>query len=176
MVKEYVQGLVDEGKLRVEKIGAGNWYWSFSSDEKMEREQQLARLQAEVEKARKSYADVEALLVAQSVQRDDETNRVGPDLDRQRQSLQERKLELEADLKGLKARVSVSGFSVKQKGAQQLQGELAEFKEQALLWTDNLYILEQYVRDLAGDREVVAAVLQDCYGTEYVDGCLRDLE
>lgn len=33
-VKDYLQALSDENKIRVEKIGSGNWYWSFPSDEK----------------------------------------------------------------------------------------------------------------------------------------------
>ncbi|KAJ6187384.1 hypothetical protein N7519_002292 [Penicillium mononematosum] len=61
-VKEYIQALTDEGLLRVEKIGSGNWYWSFSSDEKHALEHQLARVTTEVEKVRKSYADAEAAL------------------------------------------------------------------------------------------------------------------
>lgn len=176
LVKEYVQGLVEEGKLRVEKIGNGNWYWSFGSDEKIEREQQKARVQMEVEKARKSHAEAEALLGAETARRADEASHAGPDLDRQRQSLQNRKSALESALTHLRTRVA-SGQSVKNMSAQQVQKELAGFREQALQWTDNLYILEQHLRGLAGgDREVVSAVLQDCYGPEYEDGALRELE
>jgi hypothetical protein len=39
-VKEYIQTLIEENKLRVDKIGSGNWYWSFGSDEKYDRERQ----------------------------------------------------------------------------------------------------------------------------------------
>jgi DNA-binding IclR family transcriptional regulator len=66
---------------------------------------------------------------------------------------------------------------VSNKGVQQLQAELAEFRQQALQWTDNIYVLEEYLRRLAGgDREVVEAILRECYGAEYVDGeGLREL-
>lgn len=176
-VKDYVQGLVDEGSLRVEKIGNGNWYWSFGLDDKREREQQLARVQMEVEKARKSHADSAGLVALETARREDEAIRAGPDLDRQRQSLQDRKLGLEQELRCLRDQLAASGESVKSKGAQQLRQELAGFKEQALQWTDNLHILEQHLREMVGgDRELVAAVLQDCYGAEYVDGGLGDLE
>ncbi|PWW76296.1 hypothetical protein C7212DRAFT_358046 [Tuber magnatum] len=33
LVKDYLTALVDEGLLRVEKIGSGNWYWAFRSEE-----------------------------------------------------------------------------------------------------------------------------------------------
>lgn len=34
VVKDYLQALSGEGLIRVEKIGSGNWYWSFLSDAK----------------------------------------------------------------------------------------------------------------------------------------------
>ena len=39
------------------------------------------------------------------------------------------------------------------------------------MWTDNIYMLEAYLGKLAGgDREIMAAVQQECYGEEYVEG------
>lgn len=173
-VKEYVQALVDEGKVRVEKIGSGNWYWSFGSDEKRQLERQLARLQTQVEQAQKSCADAKAAVAAETTRRQDET---GAGVEEERQALCGRKAALEKEVHRLRA-VSQANDSVSRKGDQQLQTELAGFRQQALQWTDNCYILEQYVRKLAGgDREIVAAVLRECYGDEYVDGeGLRELE
>ena len=173
-VKEYVQALVDEGNLRVEKIGSGNWYWSFESDEKRERERQLARVQKEVEQARRSCSDAEAAVAAETMQRQNETD-AGHEVERE--TLRRRKADLETQLHRLRATCTV-GDSPSRKGDQQLQKELAEFRQQALQWTDNCYVLEQYLRKLAGgDREIVAAVLRECYGDEYVDGeGLRELE
>ncbi|KAJ5579726.1 uncharacterized protein N7459_005711 [Penicillium hispanicum] len=172
-VKEYVQALVDEGKLRVEKIGSGNWYWVFGSEEKRERERQLARLQMEVEKTQKSCADAEAAVAAETTRRQDE---MGPGLEDERRALRGRKAELETEVRRLRA--IAQGDSPSRKGSQQLRKEIAEFRQQALQWTDNCYVLEEYVRKLAGgDREIVAAVLRECYGDEYVDGeGLRELD
>lgn len=165
-VKEYIQALLDEDQLRVEKIGSGNWYWCFGSDEKLKRQRQLVRVKTEVEKARKSCTDAEAAMAAESTRRQMEA-----DPSNEWESLAKKKAELEAELVGLRAMQQSEGKSVRQ-----LQQEIGEFREQAMQWTDNIYLLEEYMRQLAGgDREIVAAVQRDCYGDEYVDGGLREL-
>lgn len=175
-VKEYIQALIDEDRIRVDKIGSGNWYWSFGSDEKVERERQLARVYTEVEKAKKSCTEWEAALDAANARRNqsDEEDEVGIDT---RQSLLVAKAELAAEVQRLRVAETELGNSGSKKGVLMLQGQLAGFRQQALQWTDNLYILEQYVRELAGgDPQMVAAVLHECYGDEYVEGGLRELE
>ncbi|EPS37568.1 hypothetical protein H072_8744 [Dactylellina haptotyla CBS 200.50] len=47
-VKDYLTALVDENKIRVEKIGSGNWYWSFKADEKKQKENELKTWEREV--------------------------------------------------------------------------------------------------------------------------------
>lgn len=174
-VKEYIQALTDENKLRVEKIGSGNWYWSFGSDEKHERERHLGRVQSEVEKARKSLTDAEAALATETARRQEEADDEGRD--DEREALLRQKADLGAQVRGLRKTAAESRDSVSRKGASQLRRELAAFHQQAMQWTDNIYILEEYLRRLAGgDREVVAAVLRECYGEEYVEGVgLREL-
>ncbi|KAJ5895062.1 hypothetical protein N7495_006753 [Penicillium taxi] len=173
-VKEFIQALTDEGQLRVEKIGSGNWYWSFDSDEKLERERQLDRVKTEVEKTRKSFTDQEAALATETMRRQDEPDHA--DVDEQRQVLLDTKAEVQAELLRLQTAESQSGDSVSHKGVNQLRSDLVRFRQQAIQWTDNLHILEQYMNKLTGDRQAVDAVLRDCYGDEYVDGeGLREL-
>jgi len=45
-VKDYLTALVDENKIRVEKIGSGNWYWCFRGDEKRQKEVELEKWKA----------------------------------------------------------------------------------------------------------------------------------
>ena len=59
-VKDYLQALQDDNKIRVEKIGSGNWYWSFPSDEKKAKEAALARAQEEYDKANATTAELQA--------------------------------------------------------------------------------------------------------------------
>ncbi|KAJ5436122.1 Meiotic nuclear division protein 1 [Penicillium cf. griseofulvum] len=167
-VKEYIQALTDEGQLRVEKIGSGNWYWSFSSDEKYERERQLARVTMEVEKVRKSCADAQAALAAETMRREEETD------EHEREALMTKKAELQVAIDRVRtteAQLPGPLNSLANKGVKQVQEELAGFQRQALQWTDNIYILEEYLRKLAGgDRQIIDGVLHECYGDEYVDG------
>lgn len=168
-VKEYIQALTDEGQLRVEKIGSGNWYWCFSSDEKRAQERQLGRVTMEVEKARKSYTDAEAALAAETMRRAEET-----DEEDERDSLMAKKAQLQMEIdrvRSTEAQLSGPLNSLSSKGVKQVQEELAGFRQQALQLTDNIYILEEYLRKLAsGDRQIVESVLRECYGDEYVDG------
>ena len=58
-VKEYVQALIDDNKLRVEKIGSGNWYWCFGSEEKREKEKVKVQLDKEIGRMQKVTSDLE---------------------------------------------------------------------------------------------------------------------
>ena len=171
-VKEYIQSLTDEGQLRVEKIGSGNWYWSFGSDEKHERERQLTRMSTDLEKTRKSCADAEAGLAAETVRREQETD----EDEGQRDFLVARKAELQAAVDRVRSTEAQLTGRLSNKGAKQVQEEIAGFRQEALQWTDNIYILEEYLRKLAGgDRQMVDLLLRACYGDEYVDGGLYEL-
>lgn len=59
-VKDYLQALSDDNKIRVEKIGSGNWYWSFPSDEKKAKESALEKAQDEYNKATVIVEDLQA--------------------------------------------------------------------------------------------------------------------
>ncbi|KAJ5834682.1 Meiotic nuclear division protein 1 [Penicillium robsamsonii] len=167
-VKEYIQALTDEGQLQVEKIGSGNWYWSFNSDEKHERERQLARVTMEVEKVRKSCANTEAAL-AETMRRQE----IDED---EREFLMTKKAELQVAIDRVRTTEAQLGPLSLSKGVKQVQEESAGFQQQALQWTDNIYILEGYLRKLAGgDRQITEGVLRECYGDEYVDGGLDEL-
>ncbi|CAZ83544.1 unnamed protein product [Tuber melanosporum] len=50
LVKDYLTALVDEGLLRVEKIGSGNWYWAFRSEETNTKRRVLKNCLEEKEK------------------------------------------------------------------------------------------------------------------------------
>ena len=46
-VKDYLTALSDDGKIRVEKIGSGNWYWCFRGDEKTQAQNELYKWKGE---------------------------------------------------------------------------------------------------------------------------------
>jgi hypothetical protein len=55
-VKDFLQHLASTDRVCVEKIGSGNWYWSFPAD-------QTIKLREKVEKARKDQRDLENMIV-----------------------------------------------------------------------------------------------------------------
>ncbi|KAJ6079270.1 hypothetical protein N7467_009023 [Penicillium canescens] len=174
-VKEYIQALADENQLRVEKIGSGNWYWSFASDDKHEQERHLARVSAEVGKSRKSCTETTAALADETARREEESE---DEEKRESLILQKAGLQTAVDrVRTIEAQLTGTLDSLGVKSVKQIQAELAGFRQDALKWTDNIYVLEEYLRKLAGgDRQMVEEVLRECYGDEYVDGeGLREL-
>lgn len=175
-VKEYVQGLIDDGQLRVEKIGSGNWYWCFGSEEKREKEKVKVQLEKEIGRMQKVTKDLEKEL--ERIQ--EETAAAGADAaeeeETERKTLTTVKDELSIEVQRLKK--DEDALLATGAGCLEIKKEeIKLWKQDAYIWTDNISILEQYLNRLAGgDRNTVEAVLKDCYGDEYVEGeGLREL-
>ncbi|KAL4781380.1 meiotic nuclear division protein 1 [Aspergillus varians] len=174
-VKDYIQELTDDGKIRVEKIGSGNWYWCFGGDEKRERERQLTQLRTDVDRVRLSCKRAEADLAVRRKKRDKE---VVLGAEQEWGELMERKKGLEQERNRLQSEWVAVSTTGEGKGVGQMRKEIEECRQRAQVWTDNISVLEEYVRRLTGgDREVVRAVQRECYGDEYVEGeGLRELD
>ncbi|KAH1291166.1 hypothetical protein KXX11_000247 [Aspergillus fumigatus] len=169
-VKEYIQNLTDEGKIRVEKIGSGNWYWCFGGDEKREKQARLNQLEKEVKMLQASYDEAEASLADKRAKWEEEGEDEQSNL-AEREELARRKGELEKERNRLQAQWIAATTTEEGNGVQEMREEIEEFRKQALMWTDNIYVLEGYLSKLAGgDREIIAAVQRECYGDEYVEG------
>ncbi|KAL4941845.1 hypothetical protein BDV06DRAFT_193705 [Aspergillus oleicola] len=176
-VKDYIQELTDDGKIRVEKIGSGNWYWCFGGDEKKERERQLTQLRKDVDRVRTSCKRAQADMAVRKQARDQEVELGGAAGEEEWERLMERKRALELERNRLQAEWMAVSTTGEGKGVGQMREEIDECRERAQTWTDNIYVLEEYVRKLTGgDREVMQAVQRECYGDEYVEGeGLREL-
>ncbi|KAI9375199.1 meiotic nuclear division protein 1 [Aspergillus egyptiacus] len=172
-VKDYIQELTDDGKIRVEKIGSGNWYWCFGEDEKKERERQLSQLRKDVERVQASCKRTQADIVARKKEKASEKGG-----EEEWTALMQRKKELEEERNRLQAQWTVVSTTGEGKGVGQMMEETEEYRQRAQLMTDNIYVLEEYVRKLTGgDREILQAVQRECYGEEYVEGeGLRELD
>lgn len=170
-VKEYIQTLTDEGQIRVEKIGSGNWYWCFGSDEKKDQEARLTQLQKEAEKVQASYEEVGSTLALQEAKRAEEEGEANADDGIEREKLLRQKHDLEKKVQKTRADWKASTDNTDTKSMQEKKVELQPLREKAQVWTDNIYVLEEYLNKLAGgDREIMAAVQRECYGEEYVEG------
>lgn len=71
VVKDFLAALSDEGLIRVEKIGSGNWYWSFKSDEKKQKGRVLEGLEKDLVRLGRAIADVKAALVEEGVEEEE---------------------------------------------------------------------------------------------------------
>lgn len=71
VVKDFLTALSDEGLIRVEKIGSGNWYWSFKSDEKKHKGRVLEGLEKELAKLGRAIEDVKAALVKEGIEEEE---------------------------------------------------------------------------------------------------------
>ena len=166
-VKDYLQALSDEGKIHVEKIGSGNWYWSFLSEEKTTRDVTLGNLKAEKEKIEVAVQGLEERMREASNNRGEDDGRA--ELVETRIVLDAEVAELKKELHGYK-----DGDPVE---VEKRRKEVVGFKAAAERWTDNIMILEGHLKSmLGGDLEALEGVKRQIYGTEYVEGeGLREL-
>ena len=166
-VKDYLQALTDEGRIRVEKIGSGNWYWSFASEEKKSRENTLAKLRDEKMKVDASLRELEGKVKEASALRGEDPEREG---------LVGRRLVLEHEVDVL--RKELEGYKDADPGeVERRRKEIKVLRGEAERWTDNIGILEGQMLDMmGGDREKLDGIQREVYGNEYVEGeGLREL-
>ena len=161
-VKDYLQALSDEGRIRVEKIGSGNWYWSFLSEEKKSRDNVLGKLKDELGKVQGSLGELEAKVREASEKRGED--------DEDRGRLFSAQLELKGEVEILKK--ELEGYKDGDPGVlDRRRRESTVLQAKAEVWTDNIRVLEGYTLGLmGGDREKLDAVKRELYGDEYVEG------
>ena len=157
-VKEYLQALQDENMIRVEKIGSGNWYWSFKSDAKKQKEGVMNNLKAEEGKLVASIADTERQIEEETAKRDGDNEML--------------------DAGGMDRTALLEAYDMLLKETDVLDKELAlysendpievtrkieetrKFEASARTWTDGVESLESYLLTMTGDRAQVANVME----------------
>ena len=170
MVKDFLKDLIDEGKIKCEKIGSGNWYWCFPSDEQAVLKSKIEEKTKLEETVTKNEAEIEALkeAIEEIKKRKEEC-----ESDAAYITLLSKVTSIDSEVKSLKYQKhnleqAVSGDA---NGFEDMTKNLAIFKHEAEMWTDNIYILEAYLRDkLAVDRESMVAMQREYYGDEFVEG------
>ena len=159
-VKDFLQALSDEGQIRVEKIGSGNWYWSFASEAKKERTDTMAKLREEKEKVDASLSELDGKVKEASALRGQDPGREG---------LVERRLGLEREVEGLRG--ELEGYRDGDPGeVERRRTEIGAYRIKAERWTDNIQVLEsQMLSSMGGDREKLDGMKREVYGDEYVE-------
>ncbi|KAI9704154.1 MAG: hypothetical protein M1836_007015 [Candelina mexicana] len=166
-VKDYLQALTDEGKIRVEKIGSGNWYWSFLSEEKKAKEDVLQKVREERDRVVASVKELQARIEEEGKAREDE----GYDRVQMMKSLTTLQGEVECRKKELEGYSENDPLEVVGK-----REETAGLRGMVDRWTDNILVLEQYLLQVTGgDKAVLDQYRELHYGSELVDGELREL-
>lgn len=173
-VKDYIQALTDEGQIRVEKIGSGNWYWSFVSDTKKTKEFTISSLQAEEDKVKATLMGIDASIEDEIVQREyDEELLDDGGMDRKtlldvHALLLEENDRLDKELAG---HSNNDPTEVLRKVK-----ETKELKEGAERWTDNTEAIEAFMTRQTGNRDEVRRIMQQICEDDYIPGeGLKDL-
>lgn len=168
-VKEYLQALTDDGKLRVEKIGSGNWYWSFMSEEKKNRENTINKLCEEKMRVDAAVEELEAKVKEASAARNE-------DGEEGREELVEMHSQLQSEVRALRAELATYSENDPMEVVRRKE-DVEACKIRAGRWTDNIYMLEAYMKEITGgDREQIEGIRAMFYGSEYVEGeGLREL-
>ncbi|KAH9844486.1 Mnd1 family [Teratosphaeria destructans] len=174
--QDYLQALQDENKINVEKIGSGNWYWSFISQDKKTRQAALAEAQSAHDKQAAINADLEAKVVETQAQRADEEDMLDSGGDN-REELMSQKGQLEIELNFLRKELSAYSDSDPTE-LQRKKKEMLVLKGQAEQFTDEILAMEGWFKDVGQvDGEQMLAMKMDWYDGEFdeEEGGLREL-
>ena len=161
-VKDYLQALSDEGKIHVEKIGSGNWYWSFLSEETNLRTGTLEKLREEKDKIDIAVQELDFEVKEASERREGEEGERA-EVVNVHATLQEEVRVLKVELEQYKD--GDPGEVIRKRK------EVKRLREKAERWTDNIGILEGWVLQmLGGDRAALDDMKRGLYEKEYVEG------
>ncbi|GAO52270.1 meiotic nuclear division protein 1 [Saitoella complicata NRRL Y-17804] len=139
-VKEVLQGLVDDGLVKSEKIGTSIYYWSFPSDSHHLRSQRIAALENELvtlETVQSSLTNNLELEKAERVESEE------------RRALLKEVKACEEQVKAMKD--ELGRYTENDPVLLEAKRAAANSARQAAnMWTDNIFILQQYLRDQMG--------------------------
>ncbi|KAL5121940.1 hypothetical protein ACEQ8H_000156 [Pleosporales sp. CAS-2024a] len=167
-VKDYLQALADDNKIRVEKIGSGNWYWSFVSDEKRGKEAILNKAQDEYNKINAMVAELQAKVdEAGAARAEDEDILTETGGDRKMLITKHSDLTKELD----KLRTELAAYS--EEDPVEVEKKAAETQkalDDANNYTDQIYSMESWIKKQgSGSPADLALVFKMLYGDEYDD-------
>ncbi|CAD6448153.1 c1eb50ef-cf5b-4bc3-ae04-922b7225a921 [Sclerotinia trifoliorum] len=168
LVKEYIQALTDENLIRVEKIGSGNWYWSFTSDAKKSKENMINKLKEEENKLLASMKDAEQQIEKEMMKRQEDDEMLldgGSD----RHTLMDVYETLVKENDTLDKELALYSDNDPTEVLRKVE-ETNKLRESTLRWTDNLESLESFLVSLTGDRAQAREIMSRACGDDYVVG------
>ncbi|EME39426.1 hypothetical protein DOTSEDRAFT_138647 [Dothistroma septosporum NZE10] len=173
-VKDYLQNLQDENLIKVEKIGSGNWYWSFASEARINKEAALAAVQKEHNKCSAIVTELQHEVATTAAALEEEAD--SPDHGGEsREEMNARKVVLVDETKGLEE--ELKSF------AEDDPTELERKKQEAKKWlreaeqaTDEIQTMEMWFKKNHPEMGAEMAMAFD-YGDEWdlEEYCFKEL-
>jgi len=179
LVKEYIAALVAESLISVEKIGSGNWYWSFPADAVRQKQNYFAEATKERNKAHAALDWVQTAVEEEKgrlAEGDGGGDRVEM-VERLREA-EERSEVLREELKGIR---SSKGVEIALSEKEELRLSVNELIGKILLLgcvacandeADNIYALEKLLKYCGREQEVIDKI-REALGIEeeldYID-------
>lgn len=160
IIKNVLQALVNEDLVDSEKIGASTYYWCFASKRSQTARTELARLQKALEE--------QTNFIEKTTSRIEEL-RTGREETEERSSLIKEKLDLQVKLeeqRGVFRDLLKNDPDV----AQKLRDYTEIAKQEANLWTDNIFCLQKYMlTKLHMDKKTVTTMLGTSGNFDYLE-------
>ncbi|KAF3934051.1 hypothetical protein ABW19_dt0203581 [Dactylella cylindrospora] len=139
-VKDYLTALVDENKIRVEKIGSGNWYWCFKGDEKKQKETEVKILQKDVRELEVKAAELHEEVERERRVKEGTSSKQGVAVAGEIQRLKLEKAELELEIASYADNDPIQIDHIREL--------ILLMKMAGNTHTDNIYNMEAYLKGL----------------------------
>ncbi|EEY60990.1 meiotic nuclear division protein, putative [Phytophthora infestans T30-4] len=134
-VKDVNQALVDDALVDCDKIGSGNYFWSFPSKLSQSRKRKLSELEQRRQTVQEKLAKVKRNIEEQKLLRSESDERL-----QKLRRLEEQKTKVTA------LRTKVQHLAENDPAIlQELEGKVRVAKEGSDRWTDNVYTLKSWV-------------------------------
>jgi DNA repair exonuclease SbcCD ATPase subunit len=160
-----VQALQDESRIRAEKIGSGNWYWSFISDDKIALQKALEGAQSAYEKALATDNELKTKIAEGEAQRKEDEEMLDESGETREELLGSKRL-LESELEVLRRELAT--YSANDPAELEKKGkEAVEWKAATELCTDDIYSMESWLKETTGGGDGLVAMLRETYGNEW---------
>lgn len=161
-VGEHIQALLDEDLIVKEKIGSGNWYWSFVAAEGERKRVVLEKVKEEYKKVQKEIEEAEE----EVVEKEEETKGVDEDA-QERKEMEAKVDELVGEIKSMKDELAryADNDPVEM---QNRVNALAALKNEVQRVTEELQCMESYLlKHMNLDRESAKNHKREWYDQEW---------